>query len=233
MQLFLHGAGITALYILVAGGIMLFVRKCFSIPDELFRKILHFILLGAYIPIVFAFEVWWMAAIFAAALIVILFPALSVAEKMPMFSAFVNERKKGEFKRSMVLAVGMIAFSVTVCWGLFADRYLVLASIYAWGIGDGLAALVGKRFGKHKIRWRLADNNKSVEGSAAMFLCALVSVFAVLMIRGGIGIPLCLGIALLAALVCTLAEMCAKDGWDTVICPVCAIIVIVPMVTLL
>ena len=232
MQEFLCGAGITVLYIIVAVGIMLLARKCFTIPDELFRKALHFILLGAYIPLVFAFEAWWMAAIFAASLIIILFPALSIASKIPMLSAFIIERKKGEFLSSMVLAVGMMAFSVTICWGLFADRYLVLASIYAWGIGDGLAALVGKRFGKHKIKWRFADGKKSVEGSAAMFLCSLVAVFTVLMVRGGIGVPMCFVIALFAAIVSTVAEMCAKDGWDTVICPVSAMIVIIPLVTL-
>ena len=233
MQPFWSGVSVTALYIIVAVGTMLLVRKCFTIPDELFRKALHFILLGAYIPLVFAFEAWWMAAIFAASLIIILFPALSFAGKIPMFSAFVNERKKGEFKSSMVLAVGMMVFSVSVCWGLFADRYLVLASIYAWGIGDGLAALVGKRFGKHKITWKLADGKKSVEGSAAMFLCSFLSVFAVLLVRGGIGMPMCCVIALPAALVCTVAELCAKGGWDTVICPVSAMAVIIPMVTLL
>ena len=232
MQPFFSGVGITALYIIVAVGIMLLVRKCFTIPDELFRKALHFVLLGAYIPLVFAFEAWWMAAIFAASLIVILFPALSIASKIPMLSTFIIERKKGEFLSSMVLAVGMMAFSVTVCWGLFADRYLVLASIYAWGIGDGLAALVGKRFGKHKIRWRLADEKKSVEGSAAMFLCSLVAVFTVLMVRGGIGAIMCFVRALFTAIVSALAELCAKDGWDTVICPVSAMIVIIPLVML-
>ena len=50
------------LYIIVAVGIMLFARKYLTIPNELFRKILHFILLGAYIPLVFAFEAWWMSA---------------------------------------------------------------------------------------------------------------------------------------------------------------------------
>ena len=141
------------LYIIVAVGIMLLARKYLTIPDELFRKILHFILLGAYIPLVFAFETWWMAAIFAISLIIILFPALSVAGKIPMFSFFMNERKKGEFKSSMVLAVGMMAFSVCICWGLFGEKYLVLATVYAWGVGDGFAALIGKRFGKHKIKF--------------------------------------------------------------------------------
>ena len=233
MHSFLYGSGITALYILIMVGAVMLLRKLFPIPDELFRKILHFILLGAYIPLVFAFRAWWMAAAFALSLMVILFPALSLAQRIPIFSSFVNERKKGEFKSSMVLAVGMMAFSVTVCWGLFADRYLVLASIYAWGIGDGLAALVGKRFGKHKIQWKASDGKKSVEGSLTMFFCALVSVFAVLLARGGISVILCFVIALLASCVCTVAELISKNGLDTVVCPVAAMIVILPLVTLL
>lgn len=212
---------------------MLTARIFIKIPDELFRKTLHFILLGAYIPLCFAFKAWWMAAVFSASLIIILFPVLALAEKIPMFSEFVNERKKGEFKSSMVLAIGMMAFSTTVCWGLLGDKYLVLACIYAWGVGDAFAALVGKRFGKHKIKWKIADGKKSVEGSLAMFACALLSVFTVLMIRGGIAVPLCLCIALLAAVVCTVTELCAKNGLDTVICPVSAMAVIIPMVVLL
>ena len=233
MQPFLVGTGITLLYIAVAAGLLFMSRKLFTIPDELFRKSLHFVLLGAYIPLVFAFEKWWMSAIFSASLIVILFPVLAFAEKIPMFSSFVNERKKGEFKSSMVLAVGMMVFSVLICWGLFGDRYLVLASIYAWGIGDALAALVGKKFGKHKIKWKIADGKKSVEGSLAMFVCAFLSVLVVLLVRGGISFPLCFVIATLAGLVCTIAEMCTKNGLDTVICPVSAMLVIIPMVVLL
>ena len=230
MHPFLYGTLITTLYIAVAVGIMFIARKLIKIPDELFRKILHFILLGAYIPLCFAFEAWWMATIYALSLIVILFPALFLAQRIPMFSSFVNERKKGEFVSSMVYAVGMMAFSIAVCWGLFSDKHLVLASIYAWGIGDALAALIGKKFGKHKIKWKIADGKKSIEGSFAMFVCALVSVFTVLLIRGGISIPMSLCIAVLSALVCTFTELCAKNGLDTVICPTVAMVVIIPLV---
>ena len=233
MQPFLYGTGITMLYIVVAVAIMLLLRKLITIPDELFRKILHFILLGAYIPLVFAFDKWWMATIFSTSLILILFPALFFAEKIPMFSSFMNERKKGEFKSSMVFAVGMMAFSTAICWGMFGDKYLVLASIYAWGIGDALAALVGTRFGRHKIKWILADGKKSVEGSVAMFLCAFISVFSVLLFRGGIGIAMCAVIAVLAAFVCTITEMCTKNGLDTVVCPVSAMVVIIPLTLLI
>ena len=232
MHPFLYGVLIFLLYLAVAAAIALPARLFLKVPDELFRKTLHFILLGAYIPLVFAFTEWWMATVFALILIVVLLPVLLFAHKIPKFSSFVNERKSGEFTSSMVFAVGMMAFSIAICWGLFGDRYLVLASIYAWGVGDGLAALVGKRFGKHKITWRFADGKKSVEGSLTMFVCALVSVFLVLLIRGGISIPLCLLTAVLAATVCTVAELCAKNGLDTVICPACAMVVIIPLVTL-
>lgn len=232
MNQFLYGTLITVLYILVAVGIMMLIRAIATISDELFRKALHFVLLGAYIPLVFAFSEWWMAALFALSLIVILFPALHFAQKIPMFSSFVNERKKGEFKSSMIYAVGMMAFSILVCWGLAGDKYLVLASIYAWGIGDGLAALVGKKYGKHKIKWKLADGKKSVEGSLTMFLCSLVSVITVLMIRGNINIFACLFVGILTAVVTTVAELCAKDGLDTIICPISAMVVIIPMTML-
>jgi hypothetical protein len=94
MASFWYGTGITVLYIAAAASIMLTARLLLTIPDELFRKILHFILLGAYIPLLFAFGTWWTAAVFSASLIVILFPAIALAEKIPRFSTFVNERKK-------------------------------------------------------------------------------------------------------------------------------------------
>ena len=233
MQELLKGIGAIALYLIPAASIMLTARKLLKIPDELFRKILHFILLGAYIFFLFSFETWWISAGVAAVLIAVIYPILMLAERIPVFSSFVNERKKGEFKSSMVLALGVMAVSICICWGIFDDRYLVLASIYAWGVGDAFAALIGKQFGKHKIRWRFADSRKSVEGSTAMFLTSALSVFIVLSLRGGLNIGDCLIIAMAAALVCTIVEMCTTNGFDTVSCPAAAMAVIIPLVKLL
>ena len=229
MQVFLSGVGITMLYIAIAAIIVMSARAILTIPDELFRKILHFVLLGAYIPLVFAFDAWWMATALALGMIVLFFPLLALLERIPHFSTFVNERKGGEFKSSMVLAIGMMAFSTAVCWGWLEDRYLVLASVYAWGVGDAFAALIGKRFGKHKIRWKYADSHKSVEGSSAMLIASFLSVLTVLLIRGGLPFGACVLIALPCAVVCTVAELCAKNGRDTVICPLCAMAVILPL----
>ena len=42
LQEFWHGALVFALYVIPAAAIMLTVRRFTKIPDELFRKILHF-----------------------------------------------------------------------------------------------------------------------------------------------------------------------------------------------
>ena len=233
MQELLHGAFIFALYLIPAAVIMLTVRKFMNIPDELFRKILHFILLGAYFPFLFAFHTWWISAAFAVGLIVMIYPILALAGKIPAFSSFVNERKKGEFKSSMVLALLTVVFSISICWGLFEDKMLTLACVYAWGVGDAFAALIGKQFGKHKIRLPLADPRKSWEGSAAMFLSSAISVLTVLWVRGNPDFGVCLLIAPVAAAVTTYVELITKDGLDTITCPAAAMAVIIPLTKIL
>ena len=233
MQELLQGISAFVIYLTPAAVIMLAARKFLKIPDELFRKILHFILLGGYFPFLFAFETWWISAGFAASLIAVLYPVLALAGKIPAFSSFVNERKKGEFKSSMVLALLTMVMSISVCWGFFGDRLLTLACVYAWGIGDAFAALIGKQFGRHKIRLPLADPQKSWEGSAAMFLSAVISVLVVLLVRGGLSFGSCLLIALLAATATTYMELCTRDGLDTITCPAIAMTVILPLVKIL
>lgn len=233
MQAFLNGAAAVILYLIPAALIALTARSRLKIPDELFRKILHFILLGAYIPLINAFDRWWMASLFAALMIAGLYPLLSWAEKLPAFAAFINQRRSGEIKNSMVLAMAMMTISTALCWGLFGDRYLVLACVYAWGVGDAFAALVGKRYGKHKLRMPLADHHKSVEGSAAMVFTSALAVWLVLIIRGGIGLWSCLLIALAGSAAAALVEMCTKDGYDTFTCPGAAMAVILPLIRLM
>ena len=226
MTEFLNGTLIFSTYLLIFAVIMLVIRKFTKIPDELFRKTLHFVLLGAYIPLLFGYEIWWHAIILVALLLVLLFPALLLASKIPEFSSFVNERKKGEFLSSMVLALVVMALSVFIGWGLLDDKFVVLASVYSWGVGDAFAALIGKQFGKHKIGWKFVDNKKSYEGSLAMLATSWLSVFVVLMLRGGINPILAALISFASAAASTFVELCSKNGVDTVTCPAVSMVII-------
>jgi len=221
-----HGVGALLLYFLIAAGIALACRATIRIPDELFRKILHCILLGSLPVFLFAFRIWWDAALTAVGFAVVVYPILAFFERFRGFSQLTTERKHGELKASLLLVFGMFACVIAVCWGWLGDRYLALASIYAWGFGDAAAALIGKRFGVHKI------GKKSIEGSAAMFLTAFLSVLAILLVRGGMPPLRCILVALGTAAVSAQTELYSKNGMDTVICPLSSMVVLIPLVYL-
>jgi len=59
----LSGVWALVVYFVVAAGTALTCRVLIRIPDELFRKILHCILLGSLLVFVFCFDLWWHAAV--------------------------------------------------------------------------------------------------------------------------------------------------------------------------
>lgn len=232
MQELLRGLAATLLYFAVAAGTALTCRALIRIPNELFRKTLHCILLCSLLIFVFCFDTWWISALSALGFAAAVYPLLMWLEGFKGFSELTTERKRGELKTSLLLVFGMFSLIIAVCWGLAGDRLLVLASIYAWGFGDAAAALIGKRWGKHKIRIGPTDGKKSIEGSAAMLLTSFVSVIVILVLRGGLSPTGCIIISLITAMVSALSELYSRDGHDTVICPLSAMAVLLPLIYL-
>ena len=216
-------------YFALAATIAFVCRLLIRIPDELFRKILHMILLGSLPVFLFGFGAWWMAALEALGFAALVYPLLAYLDRFPFFEKLTTERKHGELQQSVLLVFSMFAVVMAICWGWLNDRYLAMASIFAWGFGDAAAALIGKQFGKHKIRWKYTDEKKSFEGSGSMLLTSFITVVSVLSLRGGFSLPIVLLIALLVALVSTLAELYSKNGNDTIICPLCAMAALLPL----
>lgn len=212
--------------------VVLPIRLLLRGPTEIFRKLLHFVLLFSLPVLLYAFETWWLAVLASLLFIVFVFPILAVAERLPGFSELLTERKGGELKRSLVLAFGMFAIVIGVGWGWLDDRLLVIAVVAAWGFGDAAAALVGQRFGRHGLQGKWIEGRKSVEGTAAMFLVSFLSVGLVLSVRGGLpwyGLAL---VALVTAIVTTAVELFTRNGYDTFTCPLAAASVMLPLVWL-
>jgi dolichol kinase len=232
MEELLAGTKAILIYFAVAASSALGARLLIRIPDELFRKILHCILLGSLPVFLFRFETWWMAALEAVGFALMVYPLLAFLDRFPFFEKLTTVRKHGELQHSLLLVFGMFAVVMAVCWGWLGDRYLAMASIFAWGLGDAAAALIGKPFGKHKIRWRFTDGKKSYEGSAAMLLISFVTLLVILTLRGGFSLPVTLLITLAVALVSTLAELYSKNGNDTIICPLCTMAALLPLIAL-
>lgn len=196
---------------------------------ELYRKFLHFVLLGSLLVWTLAFNTWYFAVASAVAFAVVVFFILLALQNTKLFKNVVMERKNGEFKISLLIVFFMYAVVTSVCWGWLHDRLLALCCIYAWGIGDAFAALIGKRFGKHFLQGKLIEGKKSVEGSTAMFVCAFISVLVILIIRGGMTWYAYLVISFVTAVVSAVVELFSRHGNDTITCPFAAMSVILPL----
>jgi phytol kinase len=223
---FLYGFGMVILYFVVFIGIIIPIRKLFSTKSEKFRKTLHMGALFSIFVFLYAFKFWWHAVIACLILIIIIFPVLHFAERLKGYSTLLVQRKPNEVKWSMIQIFTAFSIVLTVGWGLFNSRYLALASLFTWGFGDAAAALVGKRFGKRKLRGRLIEGVKSVEGSVAMALVAFVACAIVLFVKGETPWYISLIAAGAAAVVASIVELYTRNGADTITCPLAALVVL-------
>ena len=192
MQEFVVGTSGVFIYFVIAASVALLSRYSFKIPDEIFRKILHCILLASFLFFVFGFQTWWMAVVLAVLFAVVVYPILAFFERFKGFSELTTERKSGELKSSLLIVFGMFAVVALVCWGWAGDKYLVLA----------------------------------------MFVTSFISVAVILICQGTMSVGSCILISVVVALVSAITELYSKNGLDTVICPLSAMVILLPLVYL-
>ena len=226
----LHGVCSILIYFVALASGAIVLRRFLTIPDEIFRKLLHCILLGSLLVWTTSFSRWWMAAGTALAFAAVVYPLLMLAEHWRGYSAFVTERSNGELKRSLIVVFTMYALVVAICWGWLDEKLLALCSVYAWGFGDAAAALVGKRFGRHGLTGSHIQGRKSEEGTLAMFAVSFVCVMAVLLFRGGMPWYAYPATAAVVAAVSAAVELFTRNGMDTITCPLAAMAVLLPLV---
>jgi phytol kinase len=193
-------------------GLVLLVAELvarFSPADrEISRKIVH---IGVGNVILLA---WWLeiptgvgvSAAFVASIVTLTsywYPVLaSVSE--------VGRKSLGTFFYSVSIGI-LIAYF----WPRGLPAHAVLGVlIMTWG--DGLAALVGQRFGRHDYQvWGMT---KSWEGTGTMAIASLVVSSTILLWVYGVSWPIAM-IALLVALIATGLEAFSKFGIDNLTVP--------------
>ncbi|MCR4890680.1 MAG: phosphatidate cytidylyltransferase, partial [Lachnospiraceae bacterium] len=160
--LFLH------LHFMLLAGIVILVNKRFGLPSEIYRKLLHIVAVFSIMPIVVPSNSWLASVLVCGTF---LLESYLGGRFSPLLKKVdVKERKAGEQQSSMFLLFGTYIFLILNCWAALGQKWMVILSVVAWGVGDAAAALVGKRFGRHKVSGRLIEGTKSLEGSAAMFV---------------------------------------------------------------
>ncbi|MBW4589922.1 SEC59/DGK1/VTE5 family protein [Aetokthonos hydrillicola Thurmond2011] len=206
--LWLQIAGVTIWLslILVIASVVKYLTK--DNDPEVVRKIVH---IGTGNVILLA---WWLdipasvgitASILASAVTLLSY-------RFPILPAInsVGRKSFGTFFYSVSVGVLVACF-----WFLQQPHYAALGIlVMAWG--DGLAALIGQRFGKHK--YKLFGKQKSWEGSLAMAITSyIVSLFILLSVQGNTWQTWV--ISLIVALVATALETFSFLGVDNLTVP--------------
>lgn len=182
--------------------------------SELTRKVVH---IGTGNVILLA---WWLnipATVAIGAAVVASIIAL-VSYFLPILPSInsVGRQSLGTF--FYAVSIGVL---VTCFWQQHPYYTVIGILIMSWG--DGMAAIIGQRFGKHQ--YQVLGIHKSWEGSLAMFVVAYSITQTVLMFIIGNSWQIWL-ISLLVAAISTVLEAFSKLGIDNLTVPIASAITV-------
>jgi dolichol kinase len=149
--------------------------------NELLRKSIH--LTSIAIPTLYIWLSKWQALrllipLLAIAIIIeVLRHTVPAAEAIfrRLFGAMLRTHERGGDTKASVNGATYVLLSATLCVAIF-PKVVTIAGFSVLIVSDTVAALFGRRFGRHRFL------EKSVEGSAAFFVSAMVMVVIVAMI---------------------------------------------------
>ena len=165
------------------------------------RKFLH-IMVGNVLFILPIFESRWVMAFLAAAPFIILTYLIS-----PYSPLKIKDKISGS---GHSLGLVYYAISWTVLALIFFNQpWIIAVGIAAMSYGDGMASLIGMKYGKTK--YNLSGDTKSLEGSLTMFIILIVTLWIVLTYYAVPADPL---VICSVALVATIFEGVTPKGLD-------------------
>ncbi|MCX7681653.1 MAG: phosphatidate cytidylyltransferase [Anaerolineae bacterium] len=208
---------VSFLYVFLALGVAEALRKWRGYSVDFTRKFIHIAVgMWAYGTVLLFKE---RSAAIVPPLAFVAINALSY--RAGMFKA-METGEKGRF--------GTIYFPISfaaVIWLLWDRPHLVVASLMPMTWGDALAAIVGRRAGKH--HYTIGGNRRSVEGSVAMFLAGWLATFPPLLLLAHppLSTGLAVGVSALTALGAAVVEALSPWGIDNLTVPAASALVLV------
>ncbi|MFZ4666611.1 MAG: diacylglycerol/polyprenol kinase family protein [Prochlorotrichaceae cyanobacterium] len=200
--------GISLAWLGLVGGVAWGVHQAQLGSTELTRKVVH---IGTGNVILLA---WWLqipawVGIMASLLFSIVALLSYFFPLLPGIKS-VGRRSWGTF--FYAVSIGLL---VAWFWPLHLPQFAVVGVlVMTWG--DGLAAIVGQRWGKHP--YQLWGMNKSLEGSLTMTIVSGIVSAIVLMTLPLPGMVI-FGIAIAVAITSTILEAFSKLGLDNLTVP--------------
>ena len=231
--------GIAYLYVVVVLVVGEILRKTFDKSSEFTRKIIH-VFAGFSIYTVLFFDHPWVANIVAGTFVILLYlagPSSPVKALREMFGTMEREEEGEKLWGPFYYAVSVLSltfiftvidfFTVT---NLVHYYWLAAAPLTIMFLGDGLAATIGKKYGKHVFT--VVDGAKrSIIGSLTMFGAGFGGAVLAMWFNGIFAIEfnnipvvpltwdLIIILALIAAGIATLIEFSSPSGMDNLTVP--------------
>ena len=218
---YLKVLGIYVGYIVALDAVLIAVRFTTRVPDYIFRKLLHFVAFTSILPLVLSTDIWWIAVAVEVLFLILVIAVLKFFERFSFYKKLFVEKGKHEVIFSFVGLFGLMTLLIAVFWGCLGAEHLYIAvgAIMAWGPGDAVAAIVGKKMGKHKLKGKYIEGTKSVEGSVGMAITSFLCLLPVLLFMSLLPWYASVILALAIAPIASLTELFTKGGWDTVTVP--------------
>lgn len=218
----LIGLGIFTGYFVLLASVLVLLKWLLKPPGELFRKLLHLVVVMSIFVLLYAVDEWYLAVFVPLAFALLVYPALAFLERYPkIMFGLLRQRQNGEIKTSLVVVCLMMAILVTVFWGWLGEgwKFTILVAVLGWGFGDAAAALVGKAVGRRPVVHRWVDEGKTLEGTTAMFVVSAVAILVTLLAFSPFSWPVSLLVALVIAPLCAAVELFSRRGFDTITVP--------------
>lgn len=188
------------------------------VSGERARKIIHILvgLWGAWLPL-------WLGWRSIELLGYMLLLGVFVSTKLKWFKSIhsVGRTTIGEYL--FPLAIVLLAM-------FFKDKVLFAAGMLQMGLSDGLAAVIGTRYGK-KTSFKILGNKKSWHGTATFFVCSVAIMSWAIWESGAFNVQTTFNVlsikevwqtvvfAVLCSVPITVLELTGKHGIDNITVP--------------
>ncbi len=184
---------------------------------EASRKFIHIALGNWWLIAMYFFDNVWFAIFPPATFVIINY----ISYKKDVIK--VMEREKNEGLGTVYYAIALL-ITVIVTFGIINKPILGLVSIFIMAYGDGFAAIIGKKV--KSMKYKVFDTEKSIAGSATMFVISLIII----------GIYLCMSNSqlwilksIICSLILTLIEAVSIKGTDNLTIPMSALVMLMIM----
>ena len=214
-SILMNGVGLVASIIFVLGTIAIAtrLRRMQALTVSTARKAIHIVLSHWWLIALILFDDPWVASVGPAA-------SLAAASFLPCSRLVPTDEKAARTRdRGTICYSAALLILVNLAWrGLISERAAVVG-VFVMGWGDGLAGLVGARFGRAGIY--IWGRRKTIQGTTAMFLVSLAVTLLIILVMGSgaASLPTVANMSFSIAVVATTLEVFTPLGLDNLTIP--------------